>query len=445
MSARSPSIAEEESVELLASDGTGSSRQARVRFTTAELESYAFSGFQPLIYDAMVVAAAVEFGDRTVRRHPSGWRRDLRLRVPVHDLALWRSVPVASALCDAVTFLSGDTWTFDFVERQSRPVDRQGLLALDAKIKSVLLYSDGMDSRATAGLRDAAGPGSLVRVRVGKRSMTRPCASSGMPFAGIPFQLEFSRDNREVSARTRGFKFALVGGIAAHLARADEVILPESGQGIVGPVLVRVGHTPPDYRNHPLFTRRMERLLEALFGRKIRYEFPRLWSTKGETLREFIKIDPQGTWRSTRSCWQDARSSSVGGEFRQCGTCAACMLRRVSVHAAGQEEPSETYLSSDLDSPDFATSIDLRFSGRTSALYEYAIAGVLHMDHLAAMARPEAAASVRRHSILVARAMDMSGQDTEKRLIDMLANHAAEWRAFLKDRSPDSFVRRIAA
>jgi hypothetical protein len=40
----------------------------------------------------------------------------------------------------------------------------------------------------------------------------------------------------------------------------------------------------PDYRNHPLFTRRIERLFAALFGRSIRFVFPRLWHTKAETL-----------------------------------------------------------------------------------------------------------------------------------------------------------------
>jgi hypothetical protein len=72
--------------------------------------------------------------------------------------------------------------------------------------------------------------------------------------------------NREVSGRSRGFKFALISGIAAYLANADEIVIPESGQGALGPVLSDVGHAYPDYRNYPLFTRRMEQFFNVLFG-----------------------------------------------------------------------------------------------------------------------------------------------------------------------------------
>ena len=64
-------------------------------FSTAGLESYAFARWEPVIYDAMVVAAAIEYGDRILRRPPQGWARHIALRIPVHDPAagargLWR-------------------------------------------------------------------------------------------------------------------------------------------------------------------------------------------------------------------------------------------------------------------------------------------------------------------------------------------------------------------
>ena len=49
-------------------------------------------------------------------------------------------------------------------------------------------------------------------------------------------------------------------------------------------------------------------------------------------------------WTDTRSCWQQSRQSSVGHHRRQCGVCAACMLRRMSMFTAGIEEPAETYV-----------------------------------------------------------------------------------------------------
>ncbi len=53
---------------------------------------------------------------------------------------------------------------------------------------------------------------------------------------------------------------------STYLAGASRVIVPESGQGALGPALVPVGQAYVDYRSHPLFTERMERFLAALLG-----------------------------------------------------------------------------------------------------------------------------------------------------------------------------------
>ena len=68
------------------------------------------------------------------------------------------------------------------------------------------------------------------------------------------------------------------------------MLVPESGQGAFGPALVTVSHAYADYRNHPLFTIRMERFLDVLLQRPVRFVFPRLWYTKGETLRAFTDL-----------------------------------------------------------------------------------------------------------------------------------------------------------
>ena len=115
--------------------------------------------------------------------------------------------------------------------------------------------------------------------------------------------------------------------------------MTESGQGALGPTLVPVGQAYEDYRSHPLFTDRMEAFLAALFGHEVRYDFPRLWHTKAETIAEFLAYRPDSEdWIQTRSCWQGPRHVSVSGQLRQCGICAACMLRRMSIHAIGRTE-----------------------------------------------------------------------------------------------------------
>ncbi|MFQ5542014.1 MAG: hypothetical protein ACE5E2_04225, partial [Candidatus Binatia bacterium] len=90
-----------------------------VRFSTNALESYSFARWEPVIFDAMVVAAAIEYGDRVVKRRPQGWARRLSLRIPVHNPDRWNAPDVSSTLHDAVGFLTGDFWSIDFVKRSN--------------------------------------------------------------------------------------------------------------------------------------------------------------------------------------------------------------------------------------------------------------------------------------------------------------------------------------
>ena len=417
-----------------------------VKFSTAGLESYAFASWQPVIHDAMVVAAVVEYGDRVVKRPPRGWARQINVRVPVHDPRRWSGAPVLNALQDAVGFLTGDYWNIEFLQRScdvSGP--SQGPLSLPVNTQAVLAFSDGIDSRAVAGILGQSLGEKLVRVRVGGKSWDLPFHNNKhLPFTNVPYDVSCNMPNREGSSRSRGFKFALISGIAAYLAEASEIVIPESGQGALGPVLVGVGHTYPDYRNHPFFARRMERFLNALFGTELTFVFPRVWNTKGETLSEYIGLTGGGDWEHTRSCWRNNRWCSVNGRLRQCGVCAACLLRRVSVHAADQTEAADAYVATNVTAPSLDEAVDRDFTRQTRAFREYAIAGVLHMDHLAEMADPTFGPFVRRHATLLAPHMGLSVAYCEDRIRGMLQKHAEEWRHYLATLGENSFIQQWA-
>src|SRR6266581_4245068 len=86
-----------------------------LEFSTRGLESFTFSRWQPVLYDAMVVAATIEFADKMVKRPPRAWARRLNLRIPVHDPRRWGAHAVSNALHDALGFLTGDFWAITFV------------------------------------------------------------------------------------------------------------------------------------------------------------------------------------------------------------------------------------------------------------------------------------------------------------------------------------------
>jgi len=215
-----------------------------VRFSTAALESYAFARWEPVVHDLMIVAAAIEYADKIVKRRASAWARRIALRIPVHEPARWNAPAVAEALRDAAEFLTGDYWDLSFVRRgkdESGPPTEP--LNLGISVDAVLPFSDGMDSRAVAGIETARLGNRLVPVRVGSKTSDRPRNSAQrVPFTSIPYDVVSNMPNREASARSRGFKFAVISGIAAYLTDAPNIIVPESGQGAIGPAILRVGH-----------------------------------------------------------------------------------------------------------------------------------------------------------------------------------------------------------
>lgn len=411
-----------------------------VTFSAEALRTYAFKRWEPAIFDLMLLAAAVEYADKAVRRSSLGWRRRLSVRIPVHDVARWNSPAVSQSLHSALGFLTGDNWSLAFVPRRrtaARPAT--DFLPLQISTEAVIPYSDGMDSRAVAGLLGSKLGDRLVRVRVGSTAWDKP-TNPPAPFALVPYHVPGNMPNRESSARSRGLKFALISGIAAYLTDAKKIIVPESGQGAIGPALVTVGHNYPDYRNHPLFTSRIERFISTFLERDLRYEFPRLWHTKGETLREFVTSCSSDAWRTTRSCWRGNQWSSVNGSRRQCGVCAACLLRRLAVHSAGLTEPEDTYICVDLTAPTLEAAVHPSFTKLNRTYREYAVAGFRHMHDIAAMSHDEASPDVARHAALVAPALSLTPADALTRLSRLLHNHAQEWKRFMDTLGPKSFA-----
>jgi 7-cyano-7-deazaguanine synthase in queuosine biosynthesis len=413
-----------------------------LKFSGDSLASYFFAKWEPIVFDALLVAAAVEFCDKVRKRPKFGWGRRIELKLPVHDPDCWRRKDVGEALHDALQFLTGDCWHIEFVKRRKKlSPSQQGLFELPGQgACAAMPFSEGLDSRAVAGLMANELGDGLILVRLGKKTNDRPKKA---PFTAIPYNV--SRGDfgfPESTARSRGFKFAMLSGLAAYLAKAERIIVPESGQGALGPALVPVGQAYEDYRNHPLFTNRMAAFLIALLGKPLHFEFPRLWNTKGETLKAYVARTQASDWAATRSCWQDNRHASVEGHRRQCGICAACMLRRLSVHAAGLHEDRGTYVWDNLDANTFDSGAAAGLKKVEKVQREYAIAGTLHLDHLAGLRGSAVHAyGVKLNVRNLAKALSISVAETESKMDRLLGQHENEWGAYLNSLGPDSFVK----
>lgn len=438
----------EKSIDIVASDQKAREGCIEVKlgqhiiFDTEELEYFAFAPWKPLVYDAMVVAASIEYADRIVLRPKRGWARRLSLYVPVNEYELWSSPEVMNLLHSTIRFLTGDYWDISFKPTTDlwKP-SRRTSLSLKIPVNSVIAFSDGMDSHLVSRLIESEGD-ELVRVRMRRGRSRLPRGRGNQEkFVTVPYSLKFCKKNKTPCLRSRGFKFAMISGIASYLTDAERIIVPESGQGALGPALIPLGHMYPDYRSHPFFTKRMERFLKALFQKKFRFDFPRIWDTKGETLQEFAELPGEkDTWENTRSCWKNSRWSSTGNKRRQCGTCAACLLRRVSVYIAGLAEREDTYICSNISAPTLETAVDPRFLKLNKAFRQHAIAGVLSMNNLSELADPKFSVSVQKHAMLLGRALGIPIGLAEERLTRLLSKHTEEWREYINFLGPESYI-----
>lgn len=418
-----------------------------LRFDLSGMESYLFARQEPVLHDALVVAAAVEFCDRIKRRPAHAWGRSISLHVPVHVPDHWSQASVADNLRGVLEFLTGDQWDLSFYQRE-RPVasPSQDQLNFRCDISAVMPCSDGLDSSNAAGLAVLESGERILRIQLGKKKTLPNCIAPCMEyFAAVPFSVRKGRNRfSESSVRSRGFKFSLASGIAAYLSNTQKIIVSESGQGTLGPCLVPVGQAYPDYRSHPRFNRLMEKFLKSLIGFDGRFEYPHIWNTKGETLAQFIdKTGGSTDWMNTRSCWQQNRQTGVAGKARQCGICAACLLRRLSIHAAGQSEPPGAYVWECLGARSFDAGVSPAFNKAkiTGAMEQYAIAGTLHMDHLAAL--PDSRAdepSLDRESYWLGSVLGIPSDIVKKKLRRLLAQHKTERENFTAMLGAQSFL-----
>jgi hypothetical protein len=409
-----------------------------IRFNAAVLDTFDVKGCEPLHYDMLVLCAAIELADRRWKR-PLGWRRTLDLTVPVIDLKTWRKPEVLKSLHGVLNHLTGDTWRFTFVQAKNlSPIGSRQMPLNFGKTKTfAVAYSDGLDSRAVSALSGDKEQALCIRV-AGNRQRRK---NGDNYFTRIPFKVKGYRGN-ESTFRSRGFQFAAVTAIAAQLSSVSRIMVPESGQGALGPVLLPLHNIYADYRNHPTFFRKMERLIKALQGYRVQFEQPRLWSTKGQTLRAFLGIagKSEGHLTSTHSCWQTRRVVNVGGR-KQCGLCAACLLRRLSLHAAGVNEAPGTYVVSDLAASDAGDALSvIPQKVDRDIMVEYGSVGARHLQHLADMSGlPDD--DLRVHASQIAAATGERYEEALKKLRTMLVTHAEEWRAFLSAQGEQSFLK----
>jgi hypothetical protein len=231
-----------------------------------------------------------------------------------------------------------------------------------------------------------------------------------------------------------------MAGIAANLLEADRIIVPESGQGALGPWLKPVGSESPDVRSHPFFTASLSRFLELVFGRRIEHEHPQLWTTKGETLRELTAARLDNDWWMTKSCPR-GRKVCVNNKLVQCGVCSSCLLRRQSLFAAGIVEDKESYLWANLSAPSLSEAAQFGARSTSTNDQRQAMCGTYDLATLGNLLRDDDE-RIANASAEFAAQRGESVEEVATSIRRLLTMHQEEWRTFVAAQGCESFLNR---
>jgi hypothetical protein len=331
------------------------------------------SNLAPELADLAEIAVAAYLADRfSPRRHPedgstaSPRHRRIELCVQVNNPEIWTGT-AARILQDLFWFLTCDEWKFQFQASAGVSIVEQAYLFdfSPPQKPKVMLFSGGLDSYA--GAMDQLSEAERYHVLLSGSTHNRMAAGQrrqasrlleGRRERGqhvvIPYGLPQKLDVRmESSQRSRSFVHLSLGAIAALHLGDRELFVYENGIGAL--------NLPFDSSQlgwevsravHPKTLTLMERLLAAIGWNSFQIRTPFFFSTKAESLVHASTMPFVDGIRETFSC---DRFPNYREGTRQCGVCSSCILRRLSLEAAGLSHiESATDYAHDVASPEYA-------------------------------------------------------------------------------------------
>ncbi len=330
--------------------------------TLAELQQHLPAPLSPLARDFVDVATGIFLADIAVSRGRNElWVRDIDLCLVVRELDFWQAN--AGLLMGLVQRLTGDNFALTFLPRTdetSEPATDE--YAANFTPDCVSLLSGGVDSLAGAAMLLQAdrhphfilhysGNPTVRRAQDDVLGLLHDNWPAGLLTSPVHAAPDTSRgqalpypqpEEREDSRRVRSLLFMVLGAVAAATAGLEEVYLPENGVLTAALPLTRARIGSFSTRStDPGVINQFNRLCEQA-GWSCRVQNPFVYQTKGELISDFLRpvLSPLDI-QKTVSCWM------AGRKQRQCGGCIPCLLRRLSMRAAGL--PDEAYMMDLLD------------------------------------------------------------------------------------------------
>lgn len=309
-----------------------------------------FSELTSLEQDLLTVASTIFACDLAFKRgEREEITRSIEVTIAVANFHVFERLN--EQLINILWLLSHDNWVIKF-ERIKGAVAEESRDWAQSNGKT-LLFSGGLDSLAGAiDLLDEFGvEGVQLASHITANPVTKQSQETLADYLENKYkaqlhrivvrtggrkykEYEFPSDNeREETQRTRSFMFLAIAALAARRSGKSEIVMiAENGQMAIHLPLsaARIGafstHTA-----HPDFVHEASEFFTALLDFPIHIVNPYLYKTKAETVSKIISKHPAAV-KASVSCW---RGSRVASDFKHCGECVPCLIRRVSTEYHG--------------------------------------------------------------------------------------------------------------
>lgn len=317
-------------------------------------------------WDLLSIALSVMTADAAGLRDksPDGWTRELELDIAVADPSFWNGQ--AAAFAEALAFLTTDRWTLRFHDGGIQPAPPRDPVLPGQDC--VMLLSGGLDSLVgaidlTSGGRKPFAVSQIVRGDAEKQLEFATRIGGGLTHLQLNHNAS-SPGEQESSQRARSLIFITFGVLAAttlqryHSGDRIALYVCENGFIAINPPLTggRLGSLSTRTA-HPEFLGRLQRVLDAA-ALRVQIVNPYAAKTKGEMLQQ---CSDQALLKSYA-----IRSTSCGRfqrfNYRQCGRCVPCQVRRAAFVAWGAVQDTTGYVYGPLgrDDADHSAFDDVR-------------------------------------------------------------------------------------
>ena len=322
-----------------------------------------FRTFSPIFWKSPATStpltARFRVGERPIRKWEGGGAENSGLRFRFALPSLWSSDPVLSALVETLSFLSDDSYEFEFRAIIDAPTMAEYFEFKDKEETAftpdeVMLFSGGLDSLSGA-VEELVGYGKRVAL-VSHRSASKIAgAQNGLVdklrsrfganrVLHVPVWANLDGSlAREPTHRTRSFLFAALGVVTARMFGRDSIRFFENGVVSLNlPPVAQVVGARATRTTHPQTLAGFQSLFSAVLRRDFGVDNPFTWMTKTEVIERVAAHNCCELIRDTRSC---TRVRDMTTLHPHCGQCSQCIDRRFAVLAASQEheDPAEAY------------------------------------------------------------------------------------------------------